>query len=68
MSQHSSRKSIARKPNSCRFKLNRLNAALVAGALLGFGTTGAIAEIGTYTQQQRAIEAYKIRTDAARVS
>lgn len=45
----------------------RLGWALAASALLGIGTA-AQAEIGPYTQQERAIEAYKIRTEAAKAN
>lgn len=63
MSQHNSRLS-----NPRFFKLNRISAALVASALWGIGASSAYAEIGPYTQQQRAIEAYKLRVDAAKAN
>ncbi len=68
MSQHSSRISAITKANVSSFRLNRISAALIAGALLGLGATHAYAEIGPYTQQQRAIDAYKIRKNAAKAS
>lgn len=66
MSQHNGRIFITRKSSSHTLKRNRLGAALVASALLGLGATNSFAEIGPYTQQQRAIEAFQIRIDAAK--
>ncbi len=68
MSQQDSSRSVTRTPDPRLFKLNRLSAALLAGALLGLGASSAYAEIGPYTQQQRAIEAYKLRVDAAKAN
>ena len=68
MSQHNSRKSITIKSSPRLFGLNRISAALVASALLGLGASNAYAEIGPYTQQERATKAYKLRVDAAKAN
>ena len=68
MSQHNSRKSITIKSSPRLFGLNHISAALVASALLGLGASNAYAEIGPYTQQERATKAYKLRVDAAKAN
>ena len=68
MCQHNSRRSITSKSPQSLFKRKHLSTALIAGALLGMGASSAYAEIGPYTQQQRASEAYKLRVDAAKAN